>query len=133
MVLLSQVLNDKQLRLILVLTDKALQARMDRSMQLYMKTNASLVWGEPWFWEKLRFYLAANPRGTDEETGREFQLLQAYRPRREEGDEQLEDEEELDGDDQLEDEEEQDGDDQLEDEEELEDEDQLLLDDVHQL
>ena len=73
-----QVLKDKQIRLILVLTDLDLQARMTQTMKLYMKTNTFLVIGERFFWEKLRCHLADNPRGADNEVGREFRLMNAY-------------------------------------------------------
>ena len=72
------MLKDKQIRLILVLTDIELEARMTRAMKLYMKTNTYLVIGERWFWEKLRYYLADNPRGADHVVEREFILMNAY-------------------------------------------------------
>ena len=58
-----QVLKDKQIRLIIVLTDVNLRARMESDMKLYLKTGTYLVYGEKWFWKKLKYYLADNPRG----------------------------------------------------------------------
>ena len=51
---------------------------MNRKMKMYMRTNAFLVVGEKWFWKKLRYYLADNPRGADDEVGREFRLMEVY-------------------------------------------------------
>ena len=59
----KKVLEDRQLRLILVLTDISLKARMESDMKLYLKTGTYLVYGEKYFWEKLRYYLADDPRG----------------------------------------------------------------------
>ena len=73
-----QVLADKQLRLILVFTDKELETRLTQTMKYYMKTNAFLVIGEKWFWKKLRYLLSVNPQGADRVVGREFTLLKVY-------------------------------------------------------
>ena len=69
---------DKQIRLIIILTDEKLKARMNRTMKMYTSTNAFLVVGEKWFWKKLRYYLADNPRGSDDEVGRDFEPLEVY-------------------------------------------------------
>ena len=69
---------DKQIRLIIILTDERLKARMNRTMKMYTSTNACLVVGEKWFWKKLRYYLADNPRGADDDVDREFELMPVY-------------------------------------------------------
>ena len=69
---------DKQIRLIIILTDERLKAQMNRTMKLYKSTDAFLVLEEKWFWKKLRYYLPDNPRGSDEEVGREFRPLEVY-------------------------------------------------------
>ena len=57
------MLKDRQRRLIVVLTDERLKKHLHKDVKIYLKTGVSLVYGEEHFWDKLRYYLADNPRG----------------------------------------------------------------------
>ena len=76
---MSQVLKDKQLRLIIILMDLKLKRHMISDMKLYLKTGTYLVYGEKFFWQKLRYYLADNPRGAIIDTN--WRPLDVYRDR----------------------------------------------------
>ena len=71
------MLKDRQLRLIIVLADKKLKSRVESDMALYLKTGTYLVYGEKYFWQKLRYYLADNPRGVT--NLKDLKLLKVYR------------------------------------------------------
>ena len=72
-----QVLKDRQLRLIIILADKSLKSRVESDVALYLKTGTYLVYGEKYFWEKLRYYLADNPHGVTNMD--DLELLKVYR------------------------------------------------------
>ena len=57
------MLKDRQRRLIVVLSDERLKKHLHKDVKIYLKTGVSLVYGEEHFWDKLRYYLADNPRG----------------------------------------------------------------------
>ena len=71
------MLKDRQLRLIIVLAHEYLKKYVETDMKLYLKTGTYLVYGEKYFWQKLRYYLADNPRGVTNMD--DLELLKVYR------------------------------------------------------
>ena len=49
------LLMDKTIRVIVILLEEVERAGMSRELKMYMKTNTYMVWGEPNFWDKLRY------------------------------------------------------------------------------
>lgn len=52
-----QVLRDRRKRLIIILLGEISFKNLDPELQLYLKTNTCLEWGQKFFWEHLRFAL----------------------------------------------------------------------------
>lgn len=52
-----QVLRDRRRRLIVILLGDLPQKELDPDIQLYLKTNTYLQWGDKLFWQRLRFAL----------------------------------------------------------------------------
>lgn len=57
--------------LVLVVLDKALMRQMDADMRLYMRTKVYLTYNVMLFWDKLKYYLPARPRGGAAGEGRD--------------------------------------------------------------
>ena len=51
------LLKDKTNRVILVLLEDIDPTMVSSELKLYMKTNTYMKWGEPWFWDKLRYVM----------------------------------------------------------------------------
>lgn len=50
--------SEKRIRVILVLIDDVCEDDvLDPELKWYMRTNTYLQWGDPWFWDKLRYAL----------------------------------------------------------------------------
>ena len=48
---------DKQIRLILVVTEEELLPRLTKTMKLYVKSKTFSIFGERMFWKKIRYYI----------------------------------------------------------------------------
>jgi len=52
---LHEVLKDRRRRLIVIVLGEVPSRDLDPDLRLYLKTNKCIVWGDKWFWQKLRF------------------------------------------------------------------------------
>lgn len=67
-----QVLRDRRKRLIIILLGEISFKNLDPELQLYLKTNTCLEWGQKFFWEHLKFALpdVKRNRGRTDDRGR---------------------------------------------------------------
>jgi protein toll len=54
----QQVMQDRKMRLIIiVIGDLPSKDKMDHDLSSYLSLNTFLKWGDPWFWDRLRYAL----------------------------------------------------------------------------
>lgn len=57
-----QALQDQKNRIIIIVFgDLPPQSEMDPELRMYVKFNTYLKWGDPWFWQKMRYAMPHNP------------------------------------------------------------------------
>ncbi|KAJ2945212.1 hypothetical protein O0L34_g9281 [Tuta absoluta] len=55
-------LNDGRVRVVMVVLDDVLESQdLELELRAYIKLNTYVKWGDPWFWDKLRFALPHRP------------------------------------------------------------------------